>query len=429
MSKKITIPTDRGNPFVVMVNGTKHIYPPGKTVEVPDGVALEIEEVDRWDDKYEKPVTPPISSDAVLAEAKKYTDSQRLAYEETKVTKRADFVVPAGQGNYDGEEMVIDAQFAIENGVLYTVTINGKSFETYGGEDSRGTYIKIVENEAPVLEAYFVSPHFYVRSADPNGQGSDVDRNITVDKKETIIHAIDGKYLPVGGVGYEETKPKLADFVMPAGKGGSSSAYIKAPFKFSDGDNSEKTYSITVNGKTYELTGRKGDTFAIGDYNLENEPHLYIEEYPDYNLWNVYVYDPNGLTDIVDRHIVITEKAIIHFTEAPAFGSMCLPVIDLSIGTQLSGTSVHWLPLESGVNAMLDKVLENNLPFVLKLQVNFEGRLLRCNRILGFIDTNGYITCEFFEVGFSYISRSMRAGFYRNRNGDGKWEIAISFPA
>ena len=360
MSKKITIPTDRGNPFVVMVNGTKHIYPPGKTVEVPDGVALEIEEVDRWDDKYEKPVTPPISSDAVLAEAKKYTDSQRLAYEETTVTKRADFAVPAGQGSYDGEEMVIEAPCTIENGKLYVVTINGKSFETYGGEDSRGTYIKIVENEAPVLEAYFVSPRFYVRSTDPNGQGSDVDRNITIDERETIIHAIDGKFLPVGGVGYEETKPKLSDFVMPAGKGGSSSAYIKAPFLFTAGDNSEKTYSVTVNGKTYELTGRKGDTFAIGDYNLENEPHLYIEEYADYNLWNIYVYDPDGLTDIVERHIVIAEKPVVHTIDPKFLPGVCLPVIDVG---ELPDNLYDFTPEQ---NAIMNSIAETEMPFIFK---------------------------------------------------------------
>ena len=252
-----------------------------------------------------------------MAMAKSYTDSQRLAYEETKVTKMADFVVPAGQGSYDGSEMVIDAPFAIEVGQLYFVTINGKTFETYGGEDNRGRYIKIVENDAPVFEAYFEAPRFSVLAVDPNGQGSDVDRCVVIETRQTVIHGIDPKYFPAGGVGYEEARPKLADFVMPAGKGGSSSAYIKAPFLFSEGDNREKTYSITVNGKTYELTGKMGETFAIGDYNLENEPHLYIEEYADYGLWNVYVYDPNGLTDMVDRHIVIeTGEVTIHTIES-----------------------------------------------------------------------------------------------------------------
>ena len=248
-----------------------------------------------------------------LVHAKKYTDEQRLAYEETKVTKLADFVVIAGQGTYDGEEMVIEAPCIIEKGKLYIVTINGKSFETYGSEDSRGQYIKIVDNETTVFEAYFISPRFYVRSLDPNGQDNDANRYVTIEARETIVHAIDGKFLPVGGVGYEEAVPTLADFVMPAGKGGSSSAYIKAPFLFTEGDNWEKTYSITVNGKTYAVTGKKNsETFEIGNYDRTVEPHLYIEEFPNYGLWNIYVYDPNGLTDIVDRHIVITEKPTTH---------------------------------------------------------------------------------------------------------------------
>ena len=416
MSKKITIPTDRGNPFVVMVNGTKHIYPPGKTVEVPDGVALEIEEVDRWDDKYEKPVTPPISSDAVLAEAKKYTDSQRLAYEETTVTKLKGFVVPAGQGSYDGEEMVIDAQFAIENGVLYTVTINGKSFETYGGEDSRGTYIKIVENEAPVLEAYFVSPHFYVRSTDPNGQGSDVDRNITVDKKETIIHAIDGKYLPAGSFGYEETVPTLADFVLPAGKGGSSSAYVKAPFLFTEGDNWEKTYSITVNGKTYVLTGKKkSETFEIGNYNLEVEPHLYIEEYPEYNLWNVYVYDPNGLTDTVDRHIVITEKPAVHTIDPKFLPGVCLPVLDF---TSRDAYDIEGEITDAETIQLLNELADSDTPFILKYYVyDYHISAFMCS----YRTNNGYV-----QFGASYHYTQFNAAYIRRLANSDTWIFGLN---
>lgn len=41
--KKVTIPSCT-NPFVVAINGTKHIYPAGTEQEVPDGVALIIEQ-------------------------------------------------------------------------------------------------------------------------------------------------------------------------------------------------------------------------------------------------------------------------------------------------------------------------------------------------------------------------------------------------
>ena len=52
MSKKVTIPTDGGNPFVVIHNGIEYIFHPGEIVNVPDGVALEIEEYKRWREKY-----------------------------------------------------------------------------------------------------------------------------------------------------------------------------------------------------------------------------------------------------------------------------------------------------------------------------------------------------------------------------------------
>lgn len=62
MSKKVTIPTDGGNPFVVILGGVKYVYKPGETVDVPDGVALEIEERERWRDKYRGAVQPPFAA-------------------------------------------------------------------------------------------------------------------------------------------------------------------------------------------------------------------------------------------------------------------------------------------------------------------------------------------------------------------------------
>lgn len=41
--KKVTIPTC-ANPFVVIVNGIKYTYPAGETMEVPDDVAVVIEQ-------------------------------------------------------------------------------------------------------------------------------------------------------------------------------------------------------------------------------------------------------------------------------------------------------------------------------------------------------------------------------------------------
>ena len=55
MSKNVTIPTDQGRPFVVIYNGIKYVFTPGETVEVPQGIALVIEECGRWTNKYLPP--------------------------------------------------------------------------------------------------------------------------------------------------------------------------------------------------------------------------------------------------------------------------------------------------------------------------------------------------------------------------------------
>ena len=55
MSKNVTIPTNQGRPFVVIYNGIKYVFTPGETVEVPQGIALVIEECGRWTDKYLPP--------------------------------------------------------------------------------------------------------------------------------------------------------------------------------------------------------------------------------------------------------------------------------------------------------------------------------------------------------------------------------------
>lgn len=70
MSKIVTIPTGGGNPFVVILGGIKYVYKPGETVEVPDGVALEIEEWERWHKKYYGENVPPFESpiDDITAE-------------------------------------------------------------------------------------------------------------------------------------------------------------------------------------------------------------------------------------------------------------------------------------------------------------------------------------------------------------------------
>lgn len=68
MSKIVTIPTGGGNPFVVILGGVKYVYKPGETVEVPDGVALEIEEWERWHEKHSGENEPPFGAQPDLSQ-------------------------------------------------------------------------------------------------------------------------------------------------------------------------------------------------------------------------------------------------------------------------------------------------------------------------------------------------------------------------
>ena len=90
MSKKVTIPTDGGNPFVIIHNGIKYIYSPGETVTVSDGVALEIEEWKRWREKYRN------DDDDLLGD----------------VVKTVNGVKPDKNGNVDLDDSFIEAEKA-----------------------------------------------------------------------------------------------------------------------------------------------------------------------------------------------------------------------------------------------------------------------------------------------------------------------------
>jgi hypothetical protein len=90
MSKKVTIPTDGGNPFVIIHNGVKYIYRPGETVTVSDGVALEIEEWKRWREKYRN------DDDDLLGD----------------VVKTVNGVKPDKNGNVDLDDSFIEAEKA-----------------------------------------------------------------------------------------------------------------------------------------------------------------------------------------------------------------------------------------------------------------------------------------------------------------------------
>lgn len=133
MSKIVTIPTGGGNPFVVILGGVKYVYKPGETVEVPDGVALEIEEWERWHEKYYGENVPPFGTGGGGADWNQndpnapdfvkhrpfYSIDEYgvVAKEQTVQINEDDYV----------EFVVYSAQ--IVDGVTYAVTLNGTRYE------------------------------------------------------------------------------------------------------------------------------------------------------------------------------------------------------------------------------------------------------------------------------------------------------------
>jgi len=62
MSKTITIPSDKGNPVVVVINGESYKYTAGETVTVPDKVA-ELLEANAHNVIYGRAAAAPLGGD------------------------------------------------------------------------------------------------------------------------------------------------------------------------------------------------------------------------------------------------------------------------------------------------------------------------------------------------------------------------------
>lgn len=130
MSKIVTIPTDGGNPFVVILGGIKYVYKPGETVEVPDGVALEIEEWERWHEKYYGDNVPPFGAGGDTQPDWNQNDQNaadyvknRTHYEEFKtIIEEREVRVWFDGGGFDASRMP-------QVGEKLTVTLNGETYE------------------------------------------------------------------------------------------------------------------------------------------------------------------------------------------------------------------------------------------------------------------------------------------------------------
>lgn len=62
MSKEITIPTGRGNPVFVVLNGVRYTYTAGETVTVPDEVAALFENTEGENVIYGRRATHPLEA-------------------------------------------------------------------------------------------------------------------------------------------------------------------------------------------------------------------------------------------------------------------------------------------------------------------------------------------------------------------------------
>jgi hypothetical protein len=133
MSKTVTIPTDGGNPFVVILGGVKYVYKPGETVEVPDGVALEIEEWERWHEKYYGENVPPFGAGGGGADWNQ-NDPNAADYVKNRPFYSIDEwgVVAKEQTVQINEEAYADlvvVSAMISEDETYIVTLNGTRYE------------------------------------------------------------------------------------------------------------------------------------------------------------------------------------------------------------------------------------------------------------------------------------------------------------
>lgn len=304
-----------------------------------------------------------------LAHAKKYADSKQLAYEEPAVMGKVfECIIPAGQNNIEFDVPVAMNNFKFESGATYPVTINGKTVEArydcgeachfYGDP-----YFELWGSE------YVGQPYgsFHIEAYDPNGQGIAVARHITIDidvvVKEAVVHTIDPKYLPKGGVGYEEVNRNyyVKDLVI-AGE--------ETPYP--DGTDSSlagKNVRMMFNGEVYTFHGTPDGYSVCSDikhpansnqtFSITLWPdHLTVSDASELN----YDWKNCGLTvSLYDN-----EEVIVHTIEPKYLPGVCLPVIEVE------STSVTTLTEEQ--NAVLLAAAEAGTPVVLRINRGNRGR-------------------------------------------------------
>jgi hypothetical protein len=203
MSKIVTIPTGGGNPFVVILGGVKYVYKPGETVEVPDGVALEIEEWERWHEKYYGENVPPFGAGGGGADwnqndpnAPDYVKN-RTHYGEVKYG-----TIVRKQVVYAFGKLKAVRGTPIE-GKTYIVTLNEAQYECVAWWNDNGKSVMLGNGALAEAEGMGEDVPFAINFSSvervffyTNDSDDEDEYTITIEGESEAIHKIDEKYLP-----------------------------------------------------------------------------------------------------------------------------------------------------------------------------------------------------------------------------------------
>lgn len=262
MSKKVTIPTDGGNPFVVILGGIKYVYKPGETVEVPDGVALEIKEWERWKNKYHGAVQPPFAAGGGGVQpdlsqndpnAADYVKN-RTHYEETTVVNEPLNIT------WDGDTKGL-VQVPINGTPVYKISdaiLTNEQIKTITETNNYGEQFVVSDNWGAMLSNGMVTPEIvgtrdclYVRKAGVEFYGmafpepgiyavSSLSYYITsitttepVEHTKRVVKKLEKRFLPVasaterGITSFAEIEQMLQNRVLPLEIGVTTKAQLK----------------------------------------------------------------------------------------------------------------------------------------------------------------------------------------------------------
>lgn len=219
MSKKVMIPNDGMKPFVVMHNGEKYVYAPGQTVDVPDGVALEIEEYQRK--KHPGEAIPPFAGGGVQPDWNQNDPNaldfvkNRTHYSEVKYSA---IVEEQTVSVYDGEwdESVVSLGL-LEEGKTYTVVLDGNSYACvawrHDESDSifigNGSYYFGLEGKGDIVP-FLVEMWTYDDTVFAGLYADDGEHTFCIEGELESVHRIDEKYLSQTTIAKLETNETIS---------------------------------------------------------------------------------------------------------------------------------------------------------------------------------------------------------------------------